>query len=56
VTLRGGDGVVLTLDFVSGTVGWAMAGPNGGPMWRTTDGGRAWLPVVIEAGPYIVRG
>jgi photosystem II stability/assembly factor-like uncharacterized protein len=56
VTMRGEDGVVLTLDFVSALTGWAVAGADGGPVWWTTDGGTTWQPVVIEAGPYRVQG
>jgi photosystem II stability/assembly factor-like uncharacterized protein len=40
------------LKFLSPLLGWALAAPDGGPLWWTIDGGITWKPVTITAGPY----
>lgn len=52
VTLKDELGNALTLKFLSPLAGWAVPGPDGGPFWRTADGGATWRPVTIVAGPY----
>ena len=41
-------------DFLTPLQGWALPGSDGGgPFWWTDDGGTAWKPVKIVAGPYV---
>jgi photosystem II stability/assembly factor-like uncharacterized protein len=56
VTMTGTLGAVLTPDFLTPRIGWAVPSANGGPFWWTTDGGAKWRPVLIVAGPYKVPG
>jgi len=51
VEMKGPMGIPLGLDFLSGLVGFAVPGANGGPLWWTVDGGASWKRVVIQAGP-----
>ncbi len=34
-----------SIDFVTETNGWTLAGPQGDELYQTQDGGRTWLPV-----------
>jgi photosystem II stability/assembly factor-like uncharacterized protein len=56
IKMTGVLGVVLTPDFLTARLGWAIPSANGGPLWWTTDGGAEWRPVVVVAGPYKVPG
>jgi photosystem II stability/assembly factor-like uncharacterized protein len=50
VAMRDAQGTPLTLDFLSPTLGWAVAPDAGGPLRWTTDGGRTWAPITITTG------
>lgn len=52
VSMKDNRGRTLTLDFLSPLVGWAVPDSSSGPLWRTINGGAAWRPVHITAGPY----
>jgi photosystem II stability/assembly factor-like uncharacterized protein len=45
----------LELDFISPEIGTASDPADRTPLWSTTDGGRTWAEVVIDAGPYVLR-
>jgi photosystem II stability/assembly factor-like uncharacterized protein len=45
-------GIPLTLRFLSPLVGFAVPDGNNGPLWWTSDGGKAWKPVTVAAGPF----
>jgi hypothetical protein len=45
----------LELDFISPTVGSASEPGGRDPLWTTTDGGKTWTKVVINAGPYVLK-
>lgn len=49
VAMKDAQGTPLTLDFLSPTRGWAVPRDGGGPLRRTTDGGRTWVPIPIAA-------
>ena len=52
VTMKDTVGAPLALHFLSRRLGFAVPDGNGGPLWRTYDGGTTWHPVKITAGPY----
>jgi photosystem II stability/assembly factor-like uncharacterized protein len=54
VSMLGALAEPLHLDFLSSRLGWAAPDANGGPLWRTTDGGHTWKKVVIRAGPFSI--
>jgi photosystem II stability/assembly factor-like uncharacterized protein len=45
----------LELDFISPEVGTASNSADRTPLWSTTDGGKTWTKVVIDAGPYVLN-
>jgi photosystem II stability/assembly factor-like uncharacterized protein len=45
----------LQLDFISPEVGAASDPADRTPLWSTTDGGKTWTKVVIDAGPYVLQ-
>ncbi len=45
----------LELDFISAVVGTASNPADRTPLWSTTDGGRTWTKVAIDAGPYVLN-
>jgi photosystem II stability/assembly factor-like uncharacterized protein len=55
VSMLGQFRTPLTLDFVSPNVGAASEPSDRTPLWSTTDGGRTWTKVVIDAGPYVLN-
>jgi photosystem II stability/assembly factor-like uncharacterized protein len=48
--MKDAQGIPLTLDFLSPTLGWAVSRDAGGPLRWTTDGGRTWAPFTITTG------
>ena len=45
----------LVLDFISPEVGTASDPADRTPLWSTTDGGKTWSKVTIDAGPYVLN-
>ena len=45
----------LNLDFISPDIGTASDPSDRTPLWSTTDGGKTWTKVVIDAGPYVLN-
>lgn len=45
----------LNLNFISPDIGTASDPSDRTPLWSTTDGGRTWTKVVIDAGPYVLK-
>jgi len=50
VAMKDSVGNPLRLDFLSGHLGWAIPGVNGGPLWWTTNAGKTWKAVTIGTG------
>jgi photosystem II stability/assembly factor-like uncharacterized protein len=45
----------LEFDFISPEVGSASDPADRTPLWSTTDGGKTWAKIVIDAGPYVLH-
>jgi hypothetical protein len=48
-------GATLNLPFLTPSLGFAIPNGNSGPLWWTRDGGHAWMPLRIAAGPFVLR-
>ncbi|HEY5200941.1 MAG TPA: hypothetical protein VIJ31_08515 [Acidothermaceae bacterium] len=55
ISMRGQGALPLDLDFVSLEIGSASDAADRTPIWSTTDGGKTWTKVVIDAGPYVLQ-
>jgi photosystem II stability/assembly factor-like uncharacterized protein len=55
VSMLGQVNTPLVLDFISPQIGSASEPGGRDPLWSTTDGGKTWTKVVIDAGPYVLR-
>jgi photosystem II stability/assembly factor-like uncharacterized protein len=53
--MRDSVGATLALEFLSPRLGFAVPDGNSGPLWWTRDGGTAWNPITIKAGPFTLR-